>query len=50
MLDRNGAVCEYDGYVIPERGEDTPENKALREQAMKEFKEQARKLVSERTK
>lgn len=36
-------VNEYDGYTVPERGKDTPENRALREKAMKEFMEKARK-------
>ena len=44
MVDKYGKVCEYDGYVIPEKGEDTPENRALREKAMKEFKEKARRI------
>ena len=50
MLDMDGLVCEYDGYEIPEKGEDTPENRMLRNQAMKEAKEQARKLRAERMK
>lgn len=39
------AVREYDGYVIPKQGEDTPENRKKREAAMKEIKEQARKFM-----
>lgn len=50
MIDERGRVCEYDGYTIPEKGEDTPENKALREKAMEEFKEKAKKLRAERMK
>ena len=38
MLDSKGRTCEYDGYVIPKQGEDTPENRKLREDAMKDFK------------
>lgn len=47
MRDKFG-VCEYDGYVIPEQGEDTPENRALREKAMEEFKAKAKKIREER--
>lgn len=43
VLDSQGRVCEYDGYEYPEQGEDTPENRALREKAMAEFMERARK-------
>lgn len=48
MIDEKGRICEYDGYIVPEKGEDTPENKSLREKAMKEFKEKARQLKAER--
>ena len=44
MLDRDGLVCEYDGYEVPEQGPDTLENRILREKAMKEFKEQAKRI------
>ncbi len=44
MKDSKGRVCEYDGYVIPERGEDTAENRKLREEAMREFKKKAKEL------
>ena len=47
MIDRDGLVCEYDGYEIPEQGPDTPENRILREKAMEEFKEQA-KIIKEK--
>ena len=30
-------VCEYDNYIIPEQGEDTPENRILREKAKEEL-------------
>ena len=43
VLDLQGKVCEYDGYVYPEQGEDTPENRALRTKAMAEYMERARK-------
>lgn len=48
MLDKNGLVCEYDGYVIPEKGEDTPENRILREEAMARTLEKARRIIKER--
>lgn len=44
MLDKNGLVCEYDGYKIPKQGPDTPENKILRERAMEEFRKQAKEI------
>lgn len=50
MVDKKGLVCEYDGYEIPEQGKDTPENQALREQAMAEFKEMAKRLKENRMK
>ena len=48
MLDRDGLVCEYDGYVITEQGEDTPENRVLREKAMEKALERARRIMEER--
>ena len=50
MVDKNGLVCEYDGYAIPEKGEDTPENKVLREKAMAEFKKMAKAIREEHSK
>lgn len=50
MSERKGIVREYDNYVIPEKGKDTPENRALREKAMEEFKEKAKKFREEATK
>lgn len=37
MLDLLGRVCEYDNYTLPPQGEDTPENRVLREKALNEF-------------
>ena len=47
VLDSKGNTCEYDGYVVPEQGEDTPENKKLREAAMIEFKRMAAEMRAE---
>lgn len=47
MLDSKGKTCEYDGYVIPKQGEDTPINKRLREAAMKDFKRMAAEMRAE---
>lgn len=47
MLDSKGNTCEYDGYVVPEQGEDTPENKKLREAAMIDFKRMAAEMRAE---
>lgn len=42
QMSRDSAtVCEYDNYVIPEQGEDTPENRSLRKQHMISFRKMA---------
>ena len=36
MVDRNGKVCEYDGYEIPEPMPDTPRRRLMHKQAVLE--------------
>lgn len=43
MLDKNGKVCEFDGYVIPKTLPDTPEREAKHKAAV----EEGRKLVQQ---
>lgn len=38
MLDKNGCVCEYDGYIIPEPMPDSPERRRLHQEAVEEGK------------
>ena len=48
MKDSKGRICEYDGYVIPDRGEDTAENRKLRAEAMRDFKEMTKEIKAQR--
>ena len=43
MLDKNGKVCEFDGYVVPKTLPDTPEREVRHREAV----EEGRKLVQQ---
>ena len=45
MLDSRGQICENDNYTVPEQGEDTPENRKLREIALNRLRQKAKEEV-----